>query len=149
MMRPMRALGLDVGDRRIGVALSDSLGLTAQRLTVVERRDPSEDVEAVRTLVDAHGVEVVIVGLPLTMRGERGIQADKVSTFADQLRRWIAVPVQLIDERLTTVQGERALREIGTTRRKRKQVIDQVAAQLILQQFLDAQRPQPPAPRPR
>ena len=145
----MRALGLDVGDRRIGVALSDSLGLTAQRLTVLERRGPSEDVEAVRTLVDAHGVEVVVVGLPLTMRGERRIQADKVGTFADQLRRRIAVPVQLVDERLTTVQGERALREMGTTRRRRKQVIDQVAAQLILQQFLDAQRPQPPAPRTR
>ena len=145
----MRALGLDVGDRRIGVALSDSLGLTAQRLTVLERRGPSEDVEAVRTLVDAHGVEVVVVGLPLTMRGERRIQADKVGTFADQLRRRIAGPVQLVDERLTTVQGERALREMGTTRRRRKQVIDQVAAQLILQQFLDAQRPQPPAPRTR
>lgn len=147
MIMPMRALGLDVGDRRIGVALSDSLGVSAQRLTVLERRGPVQDAEAVRTLAEAHGVEVVVVGLPLTMRGERGIQAGKVSAFADQLRRRVSVPVRLVDERLTTVQGERALREIGTKARKRKHLIDQVAAQLILQQFLDTQRPQPPTPR--
>lgn len=136
----MRVLGLDVGDRRIGIALSDSLGLTAQPLTVVERQRMPADVEVVRALVERHAVEQVVVGLPLTLRGTTGPQAEKVTAFADALRRRLAVPVRLIDERLTTVQGERALLATGASRRKRKQVIDQVAAQLILQQFLDAQR---------
>lgn len=136
----MRVLGLDVGDRRIGVALSDPLGITAQRLTVVERQRLPADVEAVRALVERHAVERVVVGLPLTLRGTTGPQAEKVTAFADALRRRLAVPVQFIDERLTTVQGERALVAAGATRRRRKQLIDQVAAQLILQQFLDAQR---------
>ena len=136
----MRALGLDVGDRRIGVALSDALGLTAQRLTVLERQGISTDVEAVQRLIDRHRVDMVIVGLPLTLRGEQGPQANKVTAFSAALSRRIAVPVELIDERLTTVQGARALREMGTTRKKQKAVIDQVAAQLILQQFLDRQR---------
>lgn len=137
----MRVLGLDVGDRRIGVAVSDSLGLTAQRVTVLERRGPSRDVEAVQALVAQYGASAVVVGLPLTMRGEHGIQAGKVTAFAEALRRSLAVPVELLDERLTTVQGARALRETGASRRARKAAIDQVAAQLILQDFLDRQRP--------
>ena len=135
----MRILGLDVGDRRIGVALSDSLGLTAQQLTVLERQGLAKDLEALGAMVQQHKVETVVVGLPLTLRGERGVQAQKVASFSDALHRRVAVPVQFIDERLTTVQGERALREMGTSRGKRKRVIDQVAAQLILQQFLDVQ----------
>ena len=137
----MRVLGLDVGDRRIGVAVSDSLGLTAQRVTVLERRGPSRDVEAVQALVAQYGASAVVVGLPLTMRGERGVQAEKVSAFSEALRRRVAVPIEFVDERLTTVQGARALRETGASRRTRKAVIDQVAAQLILQDFLDRQRP--------
>lgn len=137
----MRVLGLDVGDRRIGVAVSDSLGLTAQRVTVLERRGPSRDVEAVQALVAQYGASAVVVGLPLTMRGERGVQAEKVAAFAEALRRRVAVPIEFVDERLTTVQGARALRETGASRRTRKAVIDQVAAQLILQDFLDRQRP--------
>lgn len=133
----MRILGLDVGTRRVGVAMSDPLGLTAQPLTVLTRRGTVEDLDAVRALVTAHGVERVIVGLPLTMRGARGPQAQQVAAFADALRQRVAVPVELLDERLTTVQGERALLATDTSRRRRKQLIDQVAAQLILQQFLD------------
>ena len=138
-MTSMRVLGLDVGDRRIGVALSDALGLTAQPLTVLARQDAARDLEAVRALVERHEVERVIVGLPLTLRGAQGPQAKKVASFADILRRRLPVPIQLVDERLTSVQGERALIAMGSSRRKRKQVIDQVAAQLILQQFLDTQ----------
>lgn len=137
----MRVIGLDVGDRRIGVALSDPLGFTAQRLTVIERTAPAQDVEVVQSLVTQHGVQTVVIGLPLTMRGERGPQAQKVAAFSEALRRRLAVPIELVDERLTTVQGERALRETGTRRRKRKAVIDQVAAQLILQQYLDMAHP--------
>ena len=136
----MRVLGLDVGERRIGVALSDSLGLSAQRLTIVHRRALNDDIEAVRTLTVEHDVETVVVGLPLTMRGERGVQAQKVMAFAQRLRAHLAVPVEFVDERLTTVQGERALLAADTSRRKRKQMIDEVAAQLILQQFLETRR---------
>lgn len=136
----MRILGLDVGDRRIGMALSDVLGLTAQRLTVLERTGLAADVEAVRLLIERHGVETIVMGLPLTMRAEHGIQAQKVKTFAQHLRQRVSVPIHLIDERLTTVQGQRALLTTDTSRRRRKQIIDQVAAQLILQQFLDAKR---------
>ena len=138
-MTSMRVLGLDVGDRRIGVALSDALGLTAQPLIVLTRQDAARDLEAVRALVEQHEVERVVVGLPLTLRGAQGPQAKKVASFADILRRRLPVPIQLVDERLTSVQGERALIAMGSSRRKRKQVIDQVAAQLILQQFLDTQ----------
>ena len=136
----MRVLGLDVGERRIGVALSDSLGLTAQRLAVLARRRIAEDLEAICALIAKHQVESVVIGLPLMMRGGRGPQAQRVASFAEALRRCVAVPIHLVDERLTTVQGERALLETGASRRKRKEVIDQVAAQLILQQFLDGQR---------
>jgi putative Holliday junction resolvase len=135
-----RILGLDVGDRRIGVALSDPLGLTAQPLTVIERRDAARDVDALSALVAQHQVSCIVVGLPLTLRGEQGIQADKVESFVQRLRSRVRLPVELIDERLTTVQGERALAEGGASRRQRKAAIDQVAAQLILQQFLDTRR---------
>ena len=136
----MRVMGLDMGERRIGVALSDSLGLTAQRLTVIERRSIEQDLDVVAALVATHHVERIIVGLPLTLRGEQGIQADKVTTFAKQLRQHVPVPVEFLDERLTTVQGQRALRLMGTSSRKQKQIIDQVAAQLILQHYLDGQQ---------
>jgi len=136
----VRVLGLDVGERRIGIALSDALGLTAQRLMVLERRTPTEDTEAIARLAVDHGAERIVVGLPLTMRGQTGPQAQKVQAFVRRLQEHAAIPVEWIDERLTTVQGERSLRETGTSGRKRKQVIDQVAAQLILQQYLDAKR---------
>ena len=135
-----RVLGLDVGDHRIGIAMSGTLGLTAQRLTILERRNATHDVEAVRRLVEQHGVDTIVVGLPLTMQGEQGIQAKKVTSFSNALKRLLSIPVELLDERLTTVQGERALLEVNASRRKRKQVLDQVAAQLILQQFLDTHR---------
>ena len=137
----MRVLGLDVGDRRIGVAMSDPIGLTAQPLMTIERAGGDADTEAIRALVEQYGVERIIVGLPLTLRGEQGPQANKVVAFADRLRQRLTIPVQLLDERLTTIQGTRSLLETGVSSRKRRAVIDQVAAQLILQQFLEASRP--------
>ncbi|MDP3723674.1 MAG: Holliday junction resolvase RuvX [Candidatus Omnitrophota bacterium] len=136
----MRILGLDMGTRRIGVALSDALGLTAQPLTVLVRTTSSEDLAAVEAMVAHHHVDAVVVGLPLTLRGQRGPQAQQVMAFAETLRRRLSVPIHLVDERLTTVQGTRALIEMGTRRRVRRQTIDRVAAQLILQQFLESQR---------
>ncbi len=137
----MRILGLDVGDRRIGVAMSDPLGMTAQRLTVLQRSTATADVEAVNALVERHAVGALVIGLPVTLRGARGPQAQRVEAFAQALRQRLAVPVHFVDERLTTVQGTRALQETGVPARKQKPLIDQVAAQLILQHFLDVQRP--------
>ncbi len=136
----MRALGLDVGERRIGVALSDASGIVAGRLTTLERHGLRADVEALRRLIEQHAADTVVVGMPITLRGEHGTQAKRVSGFIEALRRRIHVPIHTIDERLTTVQGARALLETGESARKRKAVVDQVAAQLILQQFLDSQR---------
>ncbi len=136
-----RMLGLDVGDRRIGVAMSDPLGLSAQRLTLIERQTPEQDARAIETLVNEHDAQAVVVGLPLNMDGTVGDQAKKVMTFTEALKARLQCPVHLWDERLTTMQGERALLETDTSRRKRKQVIDQIAAQLILQHYLDASRP--------
>lgn len=136
----MRILGLDVGERRIGVALSDESGVIAGRLTLIERRGLAADLETVRQLVERHGVTTVVVGLPLTMRGTRGPQAQRVTAFAQQLSRRLSQPVEFVDERLTTVQGQRVLRDVSASRQKRRQTIDQIAAQLILQQFLDARR---------
>lgn len=133
-----RVLGLDVGERRIGVAISDPLGLTAQRLDVIERRGTEQDVQTIRSLVTAHQPEAVVVGLPLTMRGTVGTQAKRVLAFVEQLRAAVACPVHVLDERLTTAQGQRALLETDASRRTRKRLIDQVAAQLILQAYLDA-----------
>lgn len=140
-----RTLALDLGDRRIGVAISDALGMTAQPLTVLTRSVLTADVESIRRLIDANGVVRLVIGLPLSMRGERGPQAQKVLSFVDVLRQAVPVPIELIDERLTTVEGERALRSAGASAQQRKGAIDRVAAQLILQQYLGMQRP--PSPR--
>jgi len=135
-----RVLGLDVGERRIGVAISDPLGLTAQRLNVIERRNPEQDVQTIGSLAAAHHAEAVVVGLPLTMRGTVGTQAKRVLAFVERLRTVVTCPVRVLDERLTTAQGQRALLETDTSRQARKGLIDQVAAQLILQMYLDANR---------
>ena len=133
----MRAMALDVGDRRIGVALSDPLGITAQRLTMIERTSLPKDLDAIAQLETAHEVEDLVVGLPLTMRGEVGDQAKKVMHFVDALKGKLHCRIHVLDERLTTVQGERSLLATDTSRKRRKQLVDQIAAQLILQSYLD------------
>ena len=138
----MRILGLDIGDRRIGIAMSDPLGITAQRLTMLQRSDPDSDIERLVTLAREHDAQHVVVGLPLTMQGTVGEQAKRVLEFVEALKERLDCPVHLVDERLTTVQGERALITMDTSRHRRKQLIDQIAAQLILQTYLDAHPPQ-------
>jgi len=128
----MRHLGLDVGDRRIGVALSDETAALASALTTLRRRDPRRDAAAVAELAARHEVAAVVVGLPLNMDGTRGPQAAKVLAFADGLRARLDVPVVLQDERLTTVEAEERLREAGLGWRERKRLVDQVAAVVIL-----------------
>ena len=103
----MRILGLDVGERRIGVAVSDALGLTAQRLSVLERRAPAADLDAIAELVAAQQASAVVVGLPLTLKGEHSAQTTRVAAFIEELRGHLSCPVHPVDERLTTVQAQR------------------------------------------
>ena len=135
----MRILGLDVGDVLIGVAVSDPSKTIAQGLDSIRRVTLEKDVEAIERLADQHEVEEIVVGLPRMLSGEIGIQAQKVLDFAELLRTAIEVPIVMWDERLTTAAATRSLIEADMSRRKRKKVVDKVAAVLILQGYLDSQ----------
>jgi putative Holliday junction resolvase len=132
-----RHMGLDVGDRRIGVALSDETATLASALTTLGRTGAGKDAAAVAALARDHEVVAVVVGLPLNMDGSRGPQAEKVVAFVDGLRRRMDVPIVLRDERLTTVEADEKLREAGLGWKERKRVVDQAAAVVILQEYLD------------
>jgi putative Holliday junction resolvase len=131
-------MGLDVGDRRIGVALSDETATLASALLTLTRAGAKKDADAIASLAREHGAASIVVGLPLNMDGTRGPQAAKVVAFAEGLRRHLAVPVVLRDERLTTVEAEERLRAAGLGWKERKRMVDQVAAVVILQEYLDA-----------
>lgn len=137
----MRALGLDLGTKTIGIAVSDELGLTAQGLTTLERRGLRRDLEALAERVQEYGVDRFVIGLPLNMDGSEGPRAEFTRKFGTTLEDATKLPVIYWDERLTTVAAHRALSEADVSGKKRKQVIDQVAATLILQGWLDSQRP--------
>ncbi len=133
----MRYLGLDIGDRWIGVALSDPLGKLASPLTILKRQDDLADLEAISGIIDQHDVKRVIVGLPRSMNGNLGIQAKKVKGFSQKLCRYTEVPVEFRDERLTTVSAQRLMRESNNKKTKKETRDDAIAAALILQGFLD------------
>jgi putative Holliday junction resolvase len=136
----MRWMGLDLGSKRIGVALSDELGLTAQPLQVIARHGGTRDLEALARLVREHAVTGVVAGLPLNMDGSEGEAAARVRRFTENLSKHLGLPVRLWDERLTTWEAEAVLREAGVRSRKGRQVVDKLAAALILKGFLDATR---------
>jgi putative Holliday junction resolvase len=134
-----RVLGLDLGEVRIGLALSDLLGLTAQPLANLKRVGPKKDLRALAALAREHDVTTVVIGLPLLLSGEEGDKAQEAREFAEGLGRHIhGVRIVLWDERMTTVQAERAMLEGNVRRRKRRQKVDSLAATLILQSFLDS-----------
>jgi len=135
----MRILGLDYGDRRIGVALSDAFGWTAQGLEMIERKQEGDDIRRIEQLVREHEVEAIVVGLPKNMNGTIGPRGEISMAFAEQLRQTLSLPVHLWDERLTTVAATRTLLEADVSRRKRKLLVDKMAAALLLQNYLDAQ----------
>lgn len=135
-----RILGLDLGSKRIGVAVSDSLGLTAQPVGVITRTTPAEDLAALHALAAQHEVGTIVIGLPLTPEGARGPQAQRVEAFGRELEAATGVPVAYADERFTTAEGQRAMRAAGVSEKKQRPMIDRVAAQLILQQYLDTHR---------
>src|SRR2546427_11491096 len=135
----MRIAALDVGEARIGVAVSDELGITAQGLGVVRRVGGRKDLEALATLLAPYAPTRLVVGLPLNMNGSEGPQAAKVRAFAGRAATHLGIPLEFQDERLTTVAAERALLEADVSRRRRRDVIDKVAATLILQGYLARQ----------
>ncbi|UCC67320.1 MAG: Holliday junction resolvase RuvX [Armatimonadota bacterium] len=136
----MRALGIDFGERRIGVAVSDELGIMARPLSVVERTSRAEDIARIGEFASKRKVEMIVVGLPLNMDGSPGPAARRARRFAAALRRELGLQVELWDERLTTAEADRALIASGQRRARRRELRDGVAASLILQSYLEARQ---------
>jgi len=133
-----RILGMDVGARRIGLAVSDPLGITAQGIETLERRNKRTDFGILERVIKRYEVGEIVVGYPIRMSGNTGSQSEKMAAFADELRRRFALPVHLWDERLTTAEAHRILDQTEMSTKRRSEVIDQMAAVLILQSFLQA-----------
>ena len=135
-----RYIGLDVGDRTIGVAISDPFLLTAQSLMTIKRKSKIEDIEIINDIIKEKEVSKIIVGLPKNMNTTIGPQAKKVKTFVKELRKHTDLDIEYVDERLTTISATRVLIEQNVSRNKRTDVIDSVAATYILQTYLDMGR---------
>ena len=133
-----KLIGLDVGERRIGVAVSDEKRVIALPECVIERRSVEEDVRALSGIARAKGGERFIVGLPLRLDGSHGVEASGVVQFARELAERSGIPVEMSDERLSTKQAERHLIRSGVRRRRRREIVDKMAAQIILQNYIDA-----------
>jgi len=132
-----RILAIDFGTRRMGLAVSDPLGITAQGIPTLERTRVVDDVRRICELVEEYSAERVILGHPLSARGMETSMSERVAAFAEKLRRQLNCPVELFDERLTTAQAGRMLRESGIGIEKRRRAVDRVAATLLLQAYLD------------
>ncbi len=136
----MRIMGLDLGDKTIGVAISDAMKWTAQGLETIQRKQEKQDVQRLREIVSEHEVESIVLGLPVNMNGTMGPRSELVKNFAAVLEKQLKLPVYFWDERLSTVAAERTLLEADVSRKKRKHVIDKLAAVIILQGYLDARQ---------
>ncbi len=132
----MRLMGLDVGTKRIGVALSDEEGRYAFPLTTLESTTLKQDLQEIAALTQKHGVQKIVIGLPKTLSGERGIQACKAERFAQKVQQYTGLPVETWDERFTTLEAEKVLIQADVRRRKRKKVVDKLAAVLLLETFI-------------
>lgn len=133
----MRIMGLDLGSKTIGVAVSDEMGFSAQPITVIRRKGLKQDLTELAALIDQYEVTSIVLGLPRNMDGSMGPQAEKSKVFGAKLEEEFQLKIDYWDERLTTVSAERVLLEGDVSRAKRKKVIDKVAASLILQGYLD------------
>jgi putative holliday junction resolvase len=131
-----RILALDVGKKRIGLAVSDELGWTAQGLETLERTRIREDLAKLKKLAEQWSVQTLLVGQPLHMSGEESRQSEYTREFAGRLKEYLSLPVIFWDERLTSVEAERVLRESGTSLEKRKKAVDRLAAVLLLESYL-------------
>lgn len=137
MIKLERILGLDVGDKTVGVAVSDLLQFTAQGVTTIKRESKVKDYQKLKDIIDEYGVSIVVVGLPKNMNGTLGPQGEKTIKFAEKLKNKYGVTIVYEDERLTSVAAEKLLISGDMRREKRKEVIDKVAATYILQTYLD------------
>lgn len=137
---PSRILGLDIGARRIGIAVSDPLGFTAQGLETLHRKNKKYDFQFLYRIIKQYEIKEIVVGLPLRMSGAEGTQAEKVQAFAEDLRKHFKLPVHLWDERLTSAEANRLLRETDLSIEKRGQAVDRMAAILILQGWMEGRR---------
>jgi len=136
--RPLgRVLGLDVGARRIGIAVSDPLGITAQGLETLHRQNKRHDFDYLKKVIREYEVKEIVVGLPLRMSGAEGTQSEKMRAFAESLRNKFRLPVHLWDERLTSAEANRFLRETDLSIEKRGKAVDRMAAVLILQGWME------------
>ncbi|MBN2255587.1 MAG: Holliday junction resolvase RuvX [Deltaproteobacteria bacterium] len=133
----MRILCIDYGDRRIGVAVCDELGLTAQGLATIVRKDMKSDLDAIGAYIDEYHIEEIVVGYPVMLDGTEGVQCEKVNRFVRTLQSRFSLSVSTWDESLSTKEAERILIEANMSRKKRKQVVDKLAAVIILQGYLD------------
>ena len=132
-----RILALDVGQKRIGVAVSDPLGITAQGAGVITRKNIEDDINEVKKYIDEYRAESIVVGMPINMDGTKGESAKKVSEFVETVSSRLSIPVVTYDERLSTKESEKFLISSDVSRKKRKSVIDKIAAQLILESYLE------------
>ena len=134
-------MALDLGKRRIGLALSDPLGITAQGLPTLQRTNNREDLSALDRIIHENEVGFILMGHPLHMSGKEGRQAEYTREFAERLAKWTGVEVRLWDERLTTVEAERVLKDSGISIAKRAKAVDKLAAQILLQSYLASESP--------
>ena len=135
-----RVLGIDLGSRRIGLAVTDGLGLTAQPRATLPRHGGTRDLDAIAAAIRDCGVDRIVLGLPLDPEGGEGPAARRARAFADQLTAALHLPVELVDESFSTVEAEAVLLAADVSRARRKQVVDKLAAAVILQRWLDQQR---------
>ena len=133
----MRILGLDVGQKTIGVAISDPLGFTAQGITTIRREKKSKDIEEIKKICDEYKVETIVIGLPKNMNNSIGFAGEKIMEFSEMIKEEIDIKIEFWDERLTTVAAHRAMLEADLSRGKRKKIVDKIAATYILQEYLD------------
>jgi putative Holliday junction resolvase len=136
----MRILGLDYGDRRIGVAVSDELGITARGLATIVRKSLKRDLDELERMIGACGAEKIVIGFPVRLDGTAGIQCEKVDRFIRALEKRFTLPVERWDESLSTWEAEEILSEALVNRKKRKAVVDRLAASIILQDYLNKQK---------
>lgn len=133
----MRILGLDLGTKTIGVAVSDPLGFTAQGITTVKRKNSNSDIEEIKRIYDEYSVQTIVIGLPKNMNGTIGEAGERTYKFCEKLKAAFNPEIVYWDERLTTVAAHRAMLEADLSREKRKKIVDKIAATFILQGYLD------------
>jgi putative Holliday junction resolvase len=135
----MRILAIDYGEKRIGLAVSDEMGITARGISVIVRKSKRADLDAIAAVISEYGAGAIVVGYPLRLDGSAGIQCGKVDRFIASLREIISVPVIAWDETLSTKEAEELMREAGVKRKKKRGMVDRIAAAVILQDYLNKQ----------